>query len=118
MDKKKSRRHTGRPQKKMESLKKSPAQDCAPECGAEKIEGARREEAISFFLENTSPALKAQGIEKPKSLIRPYNAKKKLYCVENKKKSFRKKSIDLQIIEKTRSRKCISVKKKNNAFNL
>ena len=78
MDKKKNRRHKGRPQKKMESLKKSPAQDCAPECGAEKIEGARREEAISFFLENTSPALKAQGIEKPKSLIRPYNAKIKI----------------------------------------
>ena len=35
-----------------------------------------------------------------------------------KKNLFRKKSIDLQIIKKTRSRKCIRVKKKNNAFNL
>ena len=77
MDKKKQAAQ-GPPTKKNGESKKSPAQDCAPECGAEKIEGARREEAISFFLENTSPALKAQGIEKPKSLIRPYNAKIKI----------------------------------------
>ena len=78
MDKKKAGGTRAAHKKKWRVSKKSPAQDCAPECGAEKIEGARREEAISFFLENTSPALKAQGIEKPKSLIRPYNAKIKI----------------------------------------
>lgn len=79
MDKKKQAAQGPPTKKNGESQKKAPhKQDCAPECGAEKIEGARREEAISFFLENTSPALKAQGIEKPKSLIRPYNAKIKI----------------------------------------